>query len=51
MVVYAGGAALSILGAVLFVATLVGVGDALAAPAFVMVAVGQTAGIVDAARR
>jgi hypothetical protein len=50
-VVYAGGAALSILGAVLFVATLVGVGDVLAAPAFVAVAVGQTAGIVDAARR
>ncbi|PCR91442.1 hypothetical protein [Natrinema ejinorense] len=49
--VYGGGAALSILGAVLFVGSLVDDRGLLATLAFVMVAVGQTAGIVDAARR
>lgn len=49
--VYLGGALLSLAGAGLFVGTLAGLGDAVAAAAFALVALGQTAGIVDASRR
>jgi hypothetical protein len=51
VLVYAGGGALSVLGAVLFLGTFVGLGELIAAAAFALVALGQTAGIVDAARR
>ena len=49
--VYLGGALLSLAGAGLFVGSLAGFADSLAPPAFVLVAAGQTAGIVDASRR
>jgi len=49
--VYLGGALLSLAGAGLFVGTLVGLDDAAAPAAFALVALGQTAGIVDASRR
>lgn len=50
-IVYAGGAAAAVAGAVLFVWTLSTPGAPLVGPAFGLVAAGQTAGIVDAARR
>lgn len=49
--VYGGGAAAAFLGAAVFVWTLVSSGDPLVWPSFGLVAVGHTAGIVDAARR
>lgn len=49
--VYAGGAAASAAGAGLFLWTLSTPGGPLVWPAFGLVALGQTAGIVDAARR
>ena len=48
--VYAGSAAVSVAGAAVFVWTL-SAGDPLVGPAFGLVALGHTAGIVDAARR
>ena len=50
-VVYAGGAAAALLGAAVFVWTLVSAGQPLVWPSIGLVAVGHTAGIVDAARR
>lgn len=49
--VYGGGAAVSLSGAVIFVWTLASGGDPLVWLPFGLVAVGHTAGIVDAARR
>lgn len=49
--VYAGGAAAALLGATVFVWTLVSTGNPIVWPSFGLVAVGHTAGIVDAARR
>lgn len=49
--VYAGGAAAALLGAAVFVWTLASTGDPVVWPSFGLVAVGHTAGIVDAARR
>lgn len=49
--IYLAGAGCSLVGAAVFVATLAGVEDALAPIAFVLVGLGQTAGIVDASLR
>jgi hypothetical protein len=49
--VYGGGAVAATAGAILFAWTLSTPGDPLVALAFGMVALGQTAGIIDAARR
>jgi len=49
--VYVGGAALSLLGAGAFVLSLAGPNGTAAALGFVLVALGQTAGILDAVRR
>jgi len=48
---YWGGGVLSILGAALFVATLGPVGESVTLIAYLLVGLGQTAGILDAARR
>jgi hypothetical protein len=48
---YVGGAALSLAGAALYLGTLAGLAESLAALAIALVGVGQTVGIVDAARR
>lgn len=50
-VVYAGGAGMALLGAAVFVWTLVSTGQPLVWPSIGLVAAGHTAGIVDAARR
>jgi len=49
--VYAGGAGAALLGAVVFVWTLTTIGEPLVWPSVGLVAIGHTAGIVDAARR
>jgi hypothetical protein len=49
--VYLGGAATALLGAVIFVGTLLSAGQPLVWPSIGLVAAGHTAGIVDAARR
>ncbi|MBB6645636.1 hypothetical protein [Halobellus ruber] len=49
--VYAGGTAAALLGAGVFVWTLLSAPDPLVWPSFGLVAIGHTAGIVDAARR
>lgn len=51
VIVYAGSGGLSLLGAALFLGSLSGAGDSLALVAVFLVAVGQTASIVDAAGR
>jgi hypothetical protein len=48
---YWGGGVLSLLGAALFVTTLGPVGESVALVAYLLVALGQTAGILDAANR
>ncbi len=50
-VVYAGGAAMALLGAAVFVWTLASAGQPLVWPSVGLVAAGHTVGIVDAARR
>ena len=50
-IVYAGGAAAALLGAVVFVWTLASTGEPLVWPSVGLVTIGHTAGIVDAARR
>lgn len=50
-IIYIGGAALSVLGALLFVLSLMGENGTIAAVGFVLVGLGQTIGILDAVRR
>jgi len=51
VLIYAGGSAVSLLGAAVFVWTLLSTGEPLVWPSVGLVAVGHTAGILDAARR